>query len=136
MLITQGEIRWEDREKAAQILYLRGLWPDCEPDHNTIKEAARSMGIEIIGNKYLCHLNHQLLARAFMVRVQYDNPEPAQPPDKFQRMLRDFEACGSFAEPTYDTTQSKPQFKIDISPEDDKHAPYWPPYRLSPKEDA
>ena len=71
-----------------------------------------------------------------MVRVRYDNPEPAQPPDEFQSMLRDFETCGLFAEPTYDTTRSKPQFKIDISPEDDKKAPYRPPYRLSPKEDA
>jgi hypothetical protein len=51
-------------------------------------------------------------------------------------MIREFENCGLFAEPMYDTTWSKLQVKIDISPEDDKKAPYRPPYRLSPKEDA
>jgi hypothetical protein len=66
----------------------------------------------------------------------YDEPELAQPPDHFQCMLRDFENCGLFAQPMYDTTRSKPQFKVDISPEDDKEAPYRPPYRLSSKEDA
>jgi hypothetical protein len=47
-----------------------------------------------------------------------------------------FETCGLFAEPTYDTTWSKPQFKINISPEDDKKAPYWPQYQIFPKDDA
>jgi len=36
----------------------------------------------------------------------------------------------------YDTMQSKLQFKIDILPDDDEKALYWPPYYLSPKEDA
>ena len=71
-----------------------------------------------------------------MVRVWYDEPESAQPPDEFRRMLNDFENCGLFTEPMYNTTRSKPQFKIDISPGDNKKAPYRPPYRLSPQEDA
>lgn len=94
------------------------------------------MGIEIIRNKSLRHRDHRVLARAFMVRVQYNDPELAQPPDEFQCMLCDVENFGLFAEPTYDTTQSQPQFSIIVSPEDDKEAPYQPPYRLSPKEDA
>jgi hypothetical protein len=58
MWITQGDIRWEDREKAARIHYLRGLQPDSKPDDDTIKEAARTMGIKIIGKKHLCHMSH------------------------------------------------------------------------------
>ena len=58
MWLTQGDIPWEDREKAAQIHYLRGLRPDSEPDDDTIKEAARTMGIEIIGKKHLRRMSH------------------------------------------------------------------------------
>jgi hypothetical protein len=71
-----------------------------------------------------------------MDRLWYDKPEPVQPPDESQWMVRDFKHCCLFAEPTNDATQSKPQFKIDILPEDDKKAPYQPPYCLSLKEDA
>jgi hypothetical protein len=122
--ITQGDIPWKDSEKAARIHYLHGLRPHSEPDDDTIKEAARTSGIEIIGKQYLHSMSHRHLARAFIVRVRCGNPELTQPPEKFQNMLRNFETCGLFAELTYDTTQSKPQFKIDISPEDHKKAPY------------
>jgi hypothetical protein len=122
--ITQGDIPWEDKDKAAQIHYLRCLRADSKPDDDTINEAARTMYIEIIGQKHPHHMSHRLLARVFMVRVQYDNPEPVQPPDKFQIILHNFEPCGLFAEPMYNTNCSKPQFKIDISPEDDKKVPY------------
>jgi len=74
MWITQGDISWDDGEKAAQIHYLRGLPPDSEPDDDTIKEAARTMGIKIIGKKQLRLMDHQVLARVFMVRVWYDEP--------------------------------------------------------------
>jgi hypothetical protein len=136
ILITQGDIPWEDREKAVRIDFLCRLRPHSEPDNDTINEAAHIMGIEIIGKQHLHRMRHQLLARSFMVQVRYDNPDPVKSPDKFQGMLCNFETCGLFAEPTYDTTWIKPQFKLDILPEEDKTAPYWPPYRLSPKEDA
>jgi hypothetical protein len=35
-------------------------------------------------------MRHRLLAKALMVWVRYNNPEPAQQPDKFQSMFRDF----------------------------------------------
>jgi len=114
MHITQCDISWDDREKAAQIHYLRGLWPDSEPEDDTIKEAARTMGIDIIGKKQFSCRDHRVLARVFMVRVPYDEPESAQPPDEFQSMLHDFDNCGLFAELMYDTTRSKRQCKIDI----------------------
>jgi hypothetical protein len=50
MWISQRVISWNDRDKAARIHYLRGLWPYSEPDDDTMKEAARTMGIDIIGN--------------------------------------------------------------------------------------
>jgi hypothetical protein len=87
MWITQGDIPWEDREKAARIHYLRGLWPLSEPDDDTIKKAAHTKDIEIIGKKHLRRMSHRLFARAFMVRIRHDNPDPVQPPDKFQSML-------------------------------------------------
>jgi hypothetical protein len=136
MWITQGDIQWEVREKAVRIRYLHSLRPDSEPDDDTIKEETCTMSIEIIGKKHLCRMSHRLVARAFLIRVRYDNPELAQPPDEIQSMLRYFETCGLFTEPTYDTTQSKPQLKIDILPENNKKAPYRPLYQLSPKEDA
>jgi len=134
--ITHGDIPWDDREKAARIHYLCGLLADSEQDDNTIKEAARTLCSEIIAKNQLRRMDHRILAMAFMVRVQYEEPEPAQPPDEFQCMLRDLEICGAFTELTYDSTRSKPQFKVDISPEDGKETPYQPPYCLSPKEDA
>jgi hypothetical protein len=62
------------------------------------------MGIEIIGKKQLHRMDHRVLARAFIVWVRYDNPESTESSDKFPLMLRDFENCSLFAEPTYDTT--------------------------------
>jgi hypothetical protein len=58
MWITQGDIPWEDREKAAQIHYLHGLRPENELDDNTIKESARTMGIEIFSKKHLRRMSH------------------------------------------------------------------------------
>jgi hypothetical protein len=58
MWITQGDISWDGRDKAARIYYLCGLWPDSEPDDDTIKEAARSMGIELIAKKPLRQMDH------------------------------------------------------------------------------
>jgi hypothetical protein len=58
MWITQGDIPWEDRDKAAHIHYLCGLRPETEPDNDIIKESARTMGIEIFSKKYLCRMNH------------------------------------------------------------------------------
>jgi len=71
-----------------------------------------------------------------MVQVCYDDRQSAQLPDKFQWKPCDIENCGLFAELTYITTWSKTQFIIDISPEDDKFAPYRPPYCLSPPDEA
>jgi hypothetical protein len=51
-------------------------------------------------------------------------------------MLRNVAKCGLFAELIYKMTQSKQRFKIEILPKGNKMAPYQPPYRLSPKEDA
>jgi hypothetical protein len=48
MWITQRVISCDDRDMAARIHYLRGLCPDSEPDDDTMKEAARTMGIDII----------------------------------------------------------------------------------------
>jgi hypothetical protein len=104
-----------------------------------VKEAARTMGIEILDERQIRHSSHRQLAKAFIVRVRYnaeETPELEESPDEFREMLRDFAKCDLFAEPTYETTRSKSRFKIEISPEDDKKAPYRPPYRLSPKEDA
>jgi len=95
---------------AVGILHLRGVWPDRGPDDYTVKYAAQSMGIEIIGKKQLCDMDHRVFARVFMVRVQYDESESAQAPDQFQWMLQDFENCAFIAEPMYDTMRSKPQF--------------------------
>jgi hypothetical protein len=44
-----------------------GLRPDSEPDDDTIKASARTMGIEIIDKKQLGHMDHRVSARAFMV---------------------------------------------------------------------
>jgi hypothetical protein len=67
--ITQGDIPWEDREKAIRIDFLCSLQPHSEPDDDTINDAARIMGIEIIGKQHLHRMSHQLLARSFMVQV-------------------------------------------------------------------
>jgi len=82
------------------------------------------MGIEIIGKKQLRGMDHQVLNRIVMVSGRYYKPESAQPLDKFQCMLRDFENCGSFAESTYDTMRSKLPFTIAISPDNINKAPY------------
>jgi len=46
---------------------LCGLWPASKPDDSAIIEAALSLGIEILGNKLLSCMDHQVLDRAFMV---------------------------------------------------------------------
>jgi hypothetical protein len=46
-----------------------------------------------------------------MVRIWYDNPDPAQPPDQFENMLHNFGTCGLFAEPMYNTTGKNHNFK-------------------------
>ena len=71
-----------------------------------------------------------------MIQGWYEECESPQSPDKFQRRLRHFHNCGLFAQPTYVSMRSKPPGKIDISPDDDKKAPYQPLYRMSPNEDA
>jgi hypothetical protein len=96
-----------------------------------VKEAAHTMGIEIVDEKQLCRKSHRLLAKAFIVCVRYDieeTLEPEESPDEFRKMLPNFEKYSLFAEPTNETTRSKPQFKIELSPEDDKKALYRPPY--------
>jgi len=100
MWITQGDITLDDREKAPQIHCHHGLWPHSKPDDGTIKEAARTISIEIIGKKQLHRMDHRVLARAFIVRVRYKEPESAQPPDTSQCMHRDFLNCGFFAATT------------------------------------
>jgi hypothetical protein len=77
MWLTQGNISWEEREKAMRIHYLCGLRPDSRPDDNTMKEAAQTIDIEIIGKKQLCRMDHRVLGRAFIVRVWHDEAEPA-----------------------------------------------------------
>ena len=107
MWITHGGVPWDDRENAARIHYLRGLRPDDELDEDVVKEAARTMGIEIVDERQLRRTSHRLLAKAFMVRVRYNAqeiPEFEESPDEFREMLRDFGKCGLFAEPTYETT--------------------------------
>jgi len=89
-----------------------------------------------MGKKQPSRIDYWVLATAFIVWVWYDKTEPAQPPDEFQYVLPVFENCALFTEAMYDTTQSKLQFKINISPEHDKKAPYCPPYRLFSKEEA
>ena len=78
------------------------------------------MDIEIIGKKQLCHLDHWGLSSAFVVWVWYDAPESVRLPDILEYMLHNSENCGLLTEQAYDTFLSKSQFKIDISPADDK----------------
>jgi hypothetical protein len=67
MWITQGDISWDDREKATRIHNVGGLRPDSGTDDDTIKEAAQTMDFEIIGKKQLRRMDHRVLGRAFMV---------------------------------------------------------------------
>jgi len=94
------------------------------------------MGIKTVGKKQHSRIDHRVLAREFIVRVWYIESELAQSPDDIQYMLHDLENRWLFAELMYDTMRSKLQCKIDVSPDDDQKAPYGPPDRLSPNEDA
>lgn len=67
MLNTQGDISWDNRERAAQMHYICGIQLDCEPDDNTIKEVAWTKDVQIIGKQQLHHMDHRVLAKTFMV---------------------------------------------------------------------
>jgi hypothetical protein len=67
MWITESAIPSEETEKAAQIHYLDGRRPETEPNDDTMKTSARSMGIGIIGKKHLRHMSPRLLFKAFSV---------------------------------------------------------------------
>jgi hypothetical protein len=96
MSITELDIPWVVREKALRIHYLHGLPPHSKPDDDTIKEASQTMGIKIICKEQLHRNDHQVLARAFILRVQYSKPATAPPSDEFDRMRYDFQKCGVF----------------------------------------
>jgi len=113
MLNTQGDISWDNRERAAQMHYICGIQLDCEPDDNTIKEVAWTKDVQIIGKQQLHHMDHRVLAKTFMVWVWFNVPDLAELPDKFLCMLRNIEMCGVFAQPMYDTTLSQPHLKIN-----------------------
>jgi len=137
MWITQGGVPWDDRQKGARIHSLCSLQPDVDLDGDILYKAASTRCIEIVDEKQLHRTNHHLVPTVFMVGMWYNAEETLElkeSPHEFRELLPDFEKCGQFAELSYETTWSKPQCGIEISPKNDKKAPYRPPYSLSPKE--
>jgi len=137
--ITKGGVLWDAREKISQMHYLGRLQCDDQLDDDVVSNASCTMGIDLVDEKQLGHTSQSMLAKEFMVSMRYDSNETLeleQSPDEFQELLWDFEKCGLFTQLLYGTTQRKLQFRMQISPNDNKQALYQTPYQLSSMEDT
>jgi hypothetical protein len=124
---------WEERYDSGPIHYLPVLRPQ-DASATTVREQARLMGIDILLQDELRHLDRRVLKRGFFIRV-YNKEEDQKRPDEMAAMLQEFGAQGLFDEPTYhNAKEGGHEFRIAI--EDGAKAPFRSPYRISPKKEA